>query len=180
MAVAPVISSVARGEGGGSGRGALIGLHQPSSSDWLGAVISGHSGRAELWNDEPRGTVAVGTVAAPVGNIKATTITTTTTTTTICIYPAFSCFTLLYLIHISIFFVLDVQDFSSRGEVAVLFVSDREVVVEGRVEEQGQCSSACRRFQRRFLVPGPVELQAVTSVLSADGVLTITAPKKGL
>ncbi|KAK8398783.1 hypothetical protein O3P69_004110 [Scylla paramamosain] len=75
-------------------------------------------------------------------------------------------------------FVLDVQDFSSRGEVAVMFVSEREVVVEGRVEEQGQCSSACRRFQRRFLVPCPVDVQAVTSVLSADGVLTITAPKK--
>uniref|UniRef100_A0A0P4VPE5 SHSP domain-containing protein n=1 Tax=Scylla olivacea TaxID=85551 RepID=A0A0P4VPE5_SCYOL len=75
-------------------------------------------------------------------------------------------------------FVLDVQDFSSRGEVAVMFVSEREVVVEGRVDEQGQCSSACRRFQRRFLVPCPVDVQAVTSVLSADGVLTITAPKK--
>lgn len=70
------------------------------------------------------------------------------------------------------------QDFSSGGEVAVQFVSDRELVVEGYVEDEGQCSRSCRRFQRRFIVPSPVDLQAVTSVLSADGVLTITAPKQ--
>lgn len=74
--------------------------------------------------------------------------------------------------------MLDVQDFSSSGEVAVQFVSERELVVEGRVEEEGRCSRSCRRFQRRFLMSGPVDLQAVTSVISADGVLTITAPKK--
>lgn len=74
--------------------------------------------------------------------------------------------------------MLDVQDFSSSGEMTVQFLSERELLVEGRVEEEGKCSRSCRRFQRCFLMPGPVDLQAVTSVLSADGVLTITAPKK--
>lgn len=74
--------------------------------------------------------------------------------------------------------MLDVQDFSSSGEVAVQFMSECELVVEGRVEEEGKCSSSCRRFQRCFLTPGPVDLQAVRSVISSDGVLTIIAPKK--
>lgn len=74
--------------------------------------------------------------------------------------------------------MLDVQDFSSSGEVAVQFLSECELVVEGRVEEEGRCSRSCRKFQRCFHMPGPVDLHAVTSVISADGVLTVTAPKK--
>nr|XP_027214931.1 uncharacterized protein LOC113807835 isoform X2 [Penaeus vannamei] len=75
-------------------------------------------------------------------------------------------------------FVLDVKDFSDGGEISVKAVSDRELVVEGRKEKQGDGSRCSQRFLRRFVVPGDMQLDGVTSVVSSDGVLTISAPKK--
>ncbi|XP_047473901.1 uncharacterized protein LOC125028555 [Penaeus chinensis] len=75
-------------------------------------------------------------------------------------------------------FVLDVKDFSDGGEISVKAVNDRELVVEGRKEKQGDGSRCSQRFLRRFVVPGDIQLDAVTSVVSSDGVLTISAPKK--
>ncbi|XP_063603419.1 uncharacterized protein LOC134779292 [Penaeus indicus] len=75
-------------------------------------------------------------------------------------------------------FVLDVKDFSDGGEISVKAMNDRELVVEGRKEKQGDGSRCSQRFVRRFVVPGDIELDAVTSVVSSDGVLTISAPKK--
>nr|XP_027231673.1 uncharacterized protein LOC113823256 isoform X1 [Penaeus vannamei] len=75
-------------------------------------------------------------------------------------------------------FVLDVKDFSDGGEISVKAVSDRELVVEGRKEKQGDGSRCSQRFLRRFVVPGDIQLDGVTSVVSSDGVLTISAPKK--
>ncbi|XP_063603423.1 uncharacterized protein LOC134779295 isoform X2 [Penaeus indicus] len=75
-------------------------------------------------------------------------------------------------------FVLDVKDFSDGGEISVKAVNDRELVVEGRKEKQGDGSKCSQRFLRRFVVPGDLQLDAVNSVVSSDGVLTISAPKK--
>ncbi|XP_047473902.1 uncharacterized protein LOC125028556 [Penaeus chinensis] len=75
-------------------------------------------------------------------------------------------------------FVLDVKDFSDGGEISVKAVNDRELVVEGRKEKQGDGSRCSQQFLRRFVVPGDIQLDAVTSVVSSDGVLTISAPKK--
>lgn len=78
---------------------------------------------------------------------------------------------------LSIFqFILDVQDFVD-GEVNVEAVSDRELVVEGRVEREEGGAKSTKRFQRRFLVPGHFNLEGVDSSMSSDGVLTITVPK---
>lgn len=73
-------------------------------------------------------------------------------------------------------FILDVQDFVD-GEVNVEAVSDRELVVEGRVEREEGGAKSTKRFQRRFLVPGHFNFEGVDSSMSSDGVLTITVPK---
>ncbi|XP_063586555.1 uncharacterized protein LOC134764020 [Penaeus indicus] len=75
-------------------------------------------------------------------------------------------------------FVIDVHDFVDGGEVSVKAVNERELVVEGQLEKKGDGSRSSKRFLRRFVVPGDIELEAVTSVTSSDGVLTISAPKK--
>ncbi|XP_047474772.1 uncharacterized protein LOC125029068 [Penaeus chinensis] len=75
-------------------------------------------------------------------------------------------------------FVIDVHDFLDGGEVTVKAVNERELVVEGHLEKKGDGSKSTKRFLRRFVVPGDIELEAVTSVTSSDGVLTISAPKK--
>ncbi|XP_042855521.1 uncharacterized protein LOC122242304 isoform X2 [Penaeus japonicus] len=75
-------------------------------------------------------------------------------------------------------FVLDVKDFTDGGEISVKAVNDRELVVEGRKEKAGDGSKCSQRFLRRFVVPGDIRLDAVASVVSSDGVLTISAPKK--
>ncbi|XP_042864839.1 uncharacterized protein LOC122248720 [Penaeus japonicus] len=75
-------------------------------------------------------------------------------------------------------FVLDVKDFTDGGEISVKAVNDRELVVEGRKEKEGDGSKCSQRFLRRFVVPGDIRLDGVTSVMSSDGVLTISAPKK--
>ncbi|XP_042893942.1 uncharacterized protein LOC122267835 [Penaeus japonicus] len=75
-------------------------------------------------------------------------------------------------------FVIDVQDFMDGGEISVKAVNDRELVVEGHMEKKENGSKSTKRFLRRFVVPGDIHLEAVTSVMSSDGVLTISAPKK--
>ncbi|XP_042893945.1 uncharacterized protein LOC122267838 [Penaeus japonicus] len=64
------------------------------------------------------------------------------------------------------------------GEISVKAVNDRELVVEGHMEKKENGSQSTKRFLRRFVVPGDIHLGAVTSVMSSDGVLTISAPKK--
>lgn len=64
------------------------------------------------------------------------------------------------------------------GEITVKAVKDRELVVEGRVEKEEDGSSYTKRFLRHFVLPFDVYLESVSSVMSSDGVLTITAPKK--
>ncbi|XP_047474774.1 uncharacterized protein LOC125029069 isoform X2 [Penaeus chinensis] len=75
-------------------------------------------------------------------------------------------------------FVIDVKDFMDGGEINVKAVNDRELVVSGHTDKNGGGSKSTKRFLRRFVVPGDIQLDAVTSVVSSDGVLTVSAPKK--
>ncbi|CAN7982547.1 unnamed protein product [Ixodes pacificus] len=73
--------------------------------------------------------------------------------------------------------MLDVSHFSPE-EITVKTV-DRSICVmakhEERMDEHGYVS---REFSRRYLLPADVDPQNVKSTLTADGVLTVTAPKK--
>lgn len=56
---------------------------------------------------------------------------------------------------------------------------DNTIIVEGKHEEkQDEHGYISRHFTRKYLMPSEVEVSNITSSLSSDGVLTITAPKK--
>lgn len=66
----------------------------------------------------------------------------------------------------------------SPNDISVKAVGERELLIEGRTikkTDTGSESSSC--FNRRFCLPGPVKLEAITSSMSLDGKLTIRAPK---
>ncbi|XP_043252839.1 protein lethal(2)essential for life-like [Colletes gigas] len=73
--------------------------------------------------------------------------------------------------------ILDVQQFSPE-EITVKTV-DNNVIVEAKHEErQDEHGFVSRRFVRRYILPPSYDVINITSSLSSDGVLTITAPKK--
>ncbi|EDW60031.1 protein lethal(2)essential for life [Drosophila virilis] len=75
--------------------------------------------------------------------------------------------------------ILDVQQFSPN-EITVK-VADKFVIVEGKHEEkQDEHGFVSRQFSRRYQLPSDVNPDTVTSSLSSDGLLTITAPMKKL
>jgi crystallin alpha B len=75
--------------------------------------------------------------------------------------------------------ILDVQQFSP-DEITVKTV-DNHVVVEAKHEEkQDEHGYISRHFVRRYVLPPSHDLLNITSTLSSDGVLTITAPKKNV
>ncbi|XP_042213196.1 uncharacterized protein LOC121860193 [Homarus americanus] len=74
--------------------------------------------------------------------------------------------------------IVDVQDFINGGEVTVRIVNKREVVIEGRIEKQEGNTRSSKRFCKRFVLAEDIDEETVTSVVSADGVLTVIAPKK--
>jgi len=55
--------------------------------------------------------------------------------------------------------------------------SDDTVIVEGKVEKKEGNSISTQMFTRRFLLPSSVDFSQISSALSKDGVLTISAPK---
>lgn len=72
---------------------------------------------------------------------------------------------------------MDVQQFAP-SEITVKTVNN-QVIVEGKHEEkQDEHGYISRHFVRKYLLPPDTEPQDVSSSLSSDGVLTITAPKK--
>lgn len=71
--------------------------------------------------------------------------------------------------------MIDVKDYKP-GDITVKTVDDT-VVVEGKIEQKEGNSIKTQVFTRRFMLPPTVNLNAVTSALSRDGVLTISAPK---
>ncbi|XP_076061879.1 uncharacterized protein LOC143037480 isoform X1 [Oratosquilla oratoria] len=72
--------------------------------------------------------------------------------------------------------VMDVRDFVK--EDLQVKVDGQKLMVEGRAEKKEANSSSSRSFHRNFTLPTTVDIEAVTSALSSDGVLTITAPKR--
>ncbi|XP_072746988.1 protein lethal(2)essential for life [Anoplolepis gracilipes] len=75
--------------------------------------------------------------------------------------------------------ILDVQQFSP-DEITVKTV-DNYVIVEAKHEErQDEHGYISRHFIRRYVLPPSHDLVNVTSTLSSDGVLTVTAPKKNV
>ncbi|KAK4884279.1 hypothetical protein RN001_000550 [Aquatica leii] len=74
--------------------------------------------------------------------------------------------------------ILDVQQFSPN-EIVVKTNND-SIIVEGKHEEkQDEHGFISRHFVRRYLIPQDHDIEGVISSLSSDGVLTISAPKKG-
>ena len=71
---------------------------------------------------------------------------------------------------------MDVKGFSPN-ELKVK-VQDRVVTVSGNHEErQDEHGYISRSFTRRYVVPEGIKMENVTSNITADGVLSITAPK---
>lgn len=59
----------------------------------------------------------------------------------------------------------------------VNLIDEQQLVVEGRVEKKEGNSSSSNTFRRIFTLPGDTDMTAIMPVISADGILTITAPK---
>ena len=58
-------------------------------------------------------------------------------------------------------------------------VVDKYVVVEGKHEEkQDEHGWISRQFTRKYMIPEQCDVEQVSSSLSSDGVLSITAPRK--
>ncbi|XP_063234356.1 protein lethal(2)essential for life-like [Bacillus rossius redtenbacheri] len=75
--------------------------------------------------------------------------------------------------------MLDVQQFEPE-EVKVKVV-DKYVTIDGKHEERkDEHGYISREFHRRYLLPDDVNVDALQSTLSSDGVLSIEAPKKAL
>lgn len=73
--------------------------------------------------------------------------------------------------------ILDVQQFKP-DEISVKVV-DKCVVVEAKHEEkQDEHGWISRQFVRKYMIPEQCSIDEVSSSLSSDGVLTITAPRK--
>ncbi|XP_022188126.1 protein lethal(2)essential for life [Nilaparvata lugens] len=71
---------------------------------------------------------------------------------------------------------LDVQQFAP-SEITVKTV-DGTIIVEGKHEEkQDEHGFISRHFVRKYVLPKDVDSNNITSSLSSDGVLTISAPK---
>lgn len=60
----------------------------------------------------------------------------------------------------------------------VKVVNEREIIIEGHVEKKEGNTTSTKRFRKRYVLPEDIEVEKVTSVMSSDGVLTITTPKK--
>ncbi|EEB15480.1 protein lethal, putative [Pediculus humanus corporis] len=73
--------------------------------------------------------------------------------------------------------ILDVQQFAP-SEIVVK-TQNNVVLVEGKHEEkQDEHGFISRHFVRKYVLPSDIEVSNITSSLSSDGVLTISAPKK--
>ncbi|KZC10003.1 PREDICTED: protein lethal(2)essential for life-like [Dufourea novaeangliae] len=73
--------------------------------------------------------------------------------------------------------VLDIQQF--KPEEVNVKVVDNFIVVEGKHEEKEDDHGVIsRHFIRKYLVPDQCDPEKASSVLSSDGILTITAPRR--
>lgn len=72
--------------------------------------------------------------------------------------------------------VLDVCDFV--GAVRVKIVEGKEIVVEGKGNRQEGGSVVSFSFCRRYMLHDDTDLDAITAIMSSEGILTITVPRK--
>ncbi|XP_045118937.1 protein lethal(2)essential for life-like [Portunus trituberculatus] len=74
--------------------------------------------------------------------------------------------------------VMDVKDFSP-SDLQVRVVEDR-VVVEGKYIKKSEdgSSMSSKSFYKEFTMPNTADIDAVSTALSKDGVLTVRAPKR--
>ncbi|KAB0792040.1 hypothetical protein PPYR_14001 [Photinus pyralis] len=72
---------------------------------------------------------------------------------------------------------LDVENFSPE-EITIKAIDGNAIVVEAKHEKSDENGHICRQFYRKFVIPKGHDMKKVESVLSADGILTITAPNK--
>ncbi|KZC10007.1 PREDICTED: protein lethal(2)essential for life-like [Dufourea novaeangliae] len=73
--------------------------------------------------------------------------------------------------------VLDIPQF--KPEEINVKVVDKCVIVEGKHEEKkDEHGWISRQFTRKYLIPEQCDIEQVSSSLSSDGVLSITAPRK--
>jgi len=64
------------------------------------------------------------------------------------------------------------------GDISVKTVGEKDLLIEGKhVEEKGAGTKSEKNFSRKFTLPQAVKQSTITSSLSKDGTLTITAPK---
>lgn len=72
--------------------------------------------------------------------------------------------------------ILDVQQF--KPEEINVKVVDNFVIIEGKHEQKkDEHGWVSRHFVRKYLIPEQCDIDQISSNLSSDGVLTITAPK---
>ena len=73
---------------------------------------------------------------------------------------------------------LDVAHFEPH-EISVKSLDGGTILIEGRHEEkQDEHGYISRQFSRKYLLPKDVEVEKISSSLTPDGVLTVTAPKR--
>lgn len=103
---------------------------------------------------------------------------------------SFKAFALDFLIFLSLYrycclntsvwsaqIILDIQQFSPE-EITVKTVGNNVIVEAKHEERQDEHGFVSRHFVRRYVLPSSHDVINITSSLSSDGVLTITAPKK--
>lgn len=73
--------------------------------------------------------------------------------------------------------VLDVQQFEPN-EIDVKVVDKFVIVTAKHEEKRDEHGWISRQFVRKYLIPEQCDIDQVTSQLSADGVLSINAPRK--
>lgn len=64
--------------------------------------------------------------------------------------------------------VLDVHDFM-EGDIKVQVLDEEELLIEGQ--------TSCHSFRRTFTLPDQANLDAITSFISLDGIMTVTVPR---
>ncbi|KAI4455804.1 heat shock protein hsp-12.2-related [Holotrichia oblita] len=72
---------------------------------------------------------------------------------------------------------VNIQEFSP-DEITVKITEDNTITVEGKQEEkQDKYGYISHHLVRKFILPNGYDFENIQSMLSSDGVLTITAPK---
>lgn len=75
---------------------------------------------------------------------------------------------------------IDVKQFSPN-EITVKTVNENTIVIEGKHESKGDKDGEqgylYKHFSRKYALPSGVDITKIVSNLTADGVLTVSAPK---